>query len=76
MITLLLASCLLGSLWFLWVVQAVKDPPAAGFRRAQTGSARAHPTTPDACQFDDHAASPWTALDDHQLDRLLRGSSS
>ena len=55
------------------------DPPATSKNTAQTTRAEKPRRTPDPPPGDDliESGEPlWTALDDHQLNRLLRESSS
>lgn len=74
MITIVAAASLVGcALWFLFPVRAV-----AFHRRPRNdvGASPAGGSSPgDVEVFDDTGAPAWTALDEHQLTRLLKDSA-
>lgn len=69
---LLMATVFAVGGWYLGFVVLPPTPePLPVFRRAPPPSRAA---TGNADQQDWHPTQAWTALDDHQLARLLRGS--
>jgi hypothetical protein len=76
MLAFLFTACLVGpAVWFLIFVVAGKNSRSPSTAR-QALPARGQLAPDDGDGLNDTATPMWTALDDHQLTRLLKGPAS